>query len=196
MRVLVACEFSGVVRDAFIAKGHEAYSCDRRPNNHPNHIVGDVRDILYAGITPFWDIIIAHPPCTALCVTGNRHYAGSKEREDAVEFFRLFLSAPAERICVENPVGVISSIIRPPDQYIQPYQFGHPVSKKTGLWLKGLPLLTPTNIVEVDPPVTFSSGKQMSRWFYETSLLPQKDREAARSVTFTGIANAMAEQWG
>jgi hypothetical protein len=192
MRVLVACEFSGAVRDEFLRKGHDAYSCDLRPNNSSNHIHGDVVDILDGN----WDLLIAHPPCTALCVTGNRHYAGSAEREEAIEFFRLFLSAPVERICAENPVGVISSAIRPPDQYIQPYQFGHPVSKKTGLWLKGLPPLVPTRVVPVEPPVVFSSGKRMSRWFYETSLLPKNEREAARSVTFKGIAEAMAEQWG
>ena len=113
-----------------------------------------------------------------------------------VEFFRLFLSAPVERICVENPVGVISSAIRKPDQYIQPYQFGHPVTKKTGLWLKNLPKLQPTDIVPVEDDVVFSSGKRMSKWFYETSCLPHSEREAARSITFQGIADAMANQWG
>lgn len=194
MRVLVACEFSGVVRDAFRRRQHLAYSCDLRsdPANSDYHIVGDVRDYL----DDDWDLLIAHPPCTALCVTGNRHYAGTKEREDAIDFFRLFLDAPVDKICVENPVGVISSFIKPPTQYIQPYQFGHRVSKKTGLWLKNLPKLEPTNLVDVDPPVEFKSGKKMSRWFYETSKLPQKDRERVRSITFQGIADAMAEQWG
>ncbi len=193
MKVLVACEFSGVVRDAFINKGHEAVSCDLRPTTSDGpHRICDVRDILNVG----WDLLIAHPPCTYLCVTGNRHYAGTPERANAAEFFRLFLSAPVERICVENPVGVISSLIRKPDQYVQPFQFGHPVSKKTGLWLKGLPLLQPTDVVPVEDDVVFSSGKRMSKWFYETSLLPHSEREAARSITFQGIANAMADQWG
>ena len=192
MKVLIACEVSGVVRDAFRGKGHEAYSCDILPNDSPYHLQDDVRNILDKN----WNMIIAHPPCTALCVTGNRHYAGTQAREDAVEFFRLFLEAPCSHIVVENPVGCISSMIRPPTQYVQPYMFGHPATKKTGLWLKGLPKLLPTQIVEVEPPVSFASGKQMSAWFYKTSLLPQKERAAARSVTFQGIASAMAEQWG
>jgi site-specific DNA-cytosine methylase len=193
MKVLVACEFSGVVREAFISRGHSAVSCDLRVGSGSGpHVVGDVRELLDIE----WDLLIAHPPCTALCVTGNRHYAGTKEREDAVEFFRLFLSAPIKRICVENPVGIISSTIRKPDQYIQPYQFGHPVTKKTGLWLKNLPPLVPTNVVEPDEQVVFSSGARMSKWFYETSLLPPGEREAARSITFQGIADAMADQWG
>lgn len=193
VKVLVACEFSGAVRDAFIARGHDAISCDIKPTESEGpHIVGDVRDI---DLSEF-DLLIAHPPCTALCVTGNRHYAGTKDREEAVEFFRYFLEAPVRHICVENPVGVISSLIRPPEQYIQPYEYGHPVTKKTGLWLKGLPKLVPTNIVSPDEQVVFSSGKSMSKWFYETSLLPQKQRGHARSITFQGIADAMAEQWG
>ena len=193
MKVLVACEFSGVVRDAFLAKGHDAWSCDLlpSPNGSDRHLLGDVEPLLQHN----WDLIIAHPPCTALCVTGNRHYVGTPDREAALRFFRLFLEAPAERIAVENPVGVVSSAIRPPDQYIQPWQFGHPVTKKTGLWLKGLPKLKPTKIVDPEDSVVFTSGKKMSRWFYETSLLPQKDRASARSITFQGIAEAMAEQW-
>lgn len=193
MRVLVACEFSGVVRDAFLAKGHDAFSCDLRPDRMASvkHIQSDVTDILSDG----WDLLIAHPPCTALCVTGNRHYADTPEREAALEFFRLFLDAPVEKICVENPVGVVSSLIRKPDQYIQPWMFGHPVTKKTGLWLKNLPLLEPSSVCAVDPAVVFSSGKSMSQWFYDTSCLPQKDREAARSITFQGVADAMADQW-
>ena len=195
MRVLVACEFSGIVSQAFRDKGHDALSCDLRESDLTGrqfHYTGDVRDILYRD----WDLIIAHPPCTALCVTGNRHYAGTREREEALEFFKLFLESGAEKVCVENPVGVASSAIRPPDQYIQPWQFGHPVTKKTGLWLKGLPLLQPTNIVDPEEQVVFSSGKKMSKWFYETSLLPQSERASARSITFQGIADAMAEQWG
>lgn len=195
MRVLVACEFSATVRSAFRARGHEAYSCDLLPtqgDGYEHHFQCDVRDVLYDD----WDLIIAHPPCTALCVTGNRHYAGTPEREAAIEFFRLFLEAPAEKIAVENPVGVISTAIRPPDQYIQPWQFGHPVTKKTGLWLKGLAPLVPTKIVDPDEDVVFSSGARMSKWFYETSLLPPDQRGHARSITFKGIAEAMADQWG
>lgn len=192
MKVLVACEVSGVVRDAFRAKGHDAFSCDILPSLSPYHLFMDVRSVLFYD----WDLIIAHPPCTALCVTGNRHYSGSTERKEAIEFFRLFLEAPCQKICVENPVGVISTAIRPPDQYVQPYQFGHPISKKTGLWLKGLQPLKPTSIVNVEEDFLFTSGKRMSRWYYETSLLPQAERAGARSITFQGIADAMAEQWG
>lgn len=193
LRVLVACEFSGVVRDAFIAKGHDATSCDLLPSDRDgNHITGDVLGCL----DDDWDMVVAHPPCTALCVTGNRHYADTQDRVDALEFFRKFLDCDAPMVCVENPVGIVSTMIRKPDQYIQPYEFGHPVSKKTGLWLKGLPKLTPTDVVEVPEPVVFPSGKRMSQWFYDTSLLPQAERASARSVTFQGIADAMADQWG
>jgi hypothetical protein len=196
MKVLVACEFSGVVRDAFLAKGHDAFSCDILPDlaGSDRHFQCDVREKL---VYPYvWDLIIAHPPCTALCVTGNRHYAGTISRMEAIEFFRLFLENPCPKICVENPVGVVSTAIRRPDQYVQPWEHGHPVTKKTGLWLKGLPLLQPSCIVTVEDQFIFSSGKKMSRWFYETSCLPQSERAAARSLTFQGIADAMAEQWG
>lgn len=180
MKVLVACEFSGVVRDAFISRGHDAISCDLLPTNSPGpHILGDVLDCLDGD----WDLVIAHPPCTALCVSGNRYYANTKEREEAVEFFRKFLEAPCSKICVENPVGVISTAIRPPDQYIQPWQFGHGETKKTGLWLKNLPILKPTNIVE---------GRDPRIW----KMAPSKDRGYLRSITYQGIADAMADQWG
>ena len=192
MKVLIACEFSGVVRDAFIKAGHEAISCDIKPTESEGpHICGDIRDVNLSS----YDLLIAHPPCTALCVTGNRHYAKTQERRDAIEFWKFFYNAEVERICVENPVGVISTEVRPPDQYIHPYQFGHPVTKKTGLWLKNLPPLKPTNIVDPDEQVVLSSGKKMSKWFYETSLLPKNQRGHVRSITFQGIADAMADQW-
>lgn len=181
MKVLVACEYSGVVRRAFKEKGHEVLSCDLLPSEdgeQVDHYKGDVFDIIDKG----WDLMIAHPPCTALCVSGNRHYAGTQAREDALDFFRRFLEAPIKHICVENPVGVVSSRIVPPSQYIQPWQFGHGETKKTGLWLKNLPLLTPTNIVE---------GRQ-PRVHY---MSPSPDRWKERSRTYTGIAQAMAEQW-
>jgi hypothetical protein len=180
MKVLVACEFSGVVRDAFRRKGHDAYSCDLLDGTGLYHVRGDVLPLLPH---KSWDLLIAHPPCTALCVSGNRHYAGTQDRLDAVEFFRLFLDAPCERICVENPVGVISTTIRKPDQYIQPWQFGHGETKKTGLWLKNLPKLVPTNIVE---------GREHRIW----KMGPSPDRGLLRSITYQGIAEAMAEQWG
>lgn len=192
MKVLVACEFSGVVRDAFRERGHDAWSCDLLPSDSVFHMQDDVRKVLRYN----WDLIIAHPPCTALCVTGNRHYAGTKERDDALRFFLSLYHAPAKRVCVENPVGVVSSSFRPPDQYIQPWMFGHSVSKKTGLWLRNLPKLQPTNIVEKEEIVVFPSGKQMGKWYYETSCLPHSERAKARSITFQGIADAMADQWG
>lgn len=193
MRVLVACEFSGVVRDAFREKGHDAWSCDLRPSfDSSHHYCGDTRDRLHDG----WGLLIAHPPCTALCVSGNGTYAPGKakhhERIEAVDFFRLFLEADIERICVENPVGVISTAIAPPTQYIQPYQFGHPESKKTGLWLKNLPKLTPTEVLET-PSCGYWENQTPSG---QNKLGPSPDRGLLRSITYSGIAEAMAEQWG
>lgn len=195
MKVLVACEFSGRVREAFSKLGHEAWSCDLLPNeteDSRHHYQGDIFDFLGH---KDWDLMIAHPPCTALCVTGNRHYVGTRERENALEFVKRLMDAPIEKIAIENPVGVISSRIKPPTQYINPWQFGHSVNKKTGLWLKNLPPLVPTNIVPKDDHVVHKSGKRTSKWYYETSLLPLKQRGHARSITFQGIADAMAEQW-
>lgn len=178
MRVLVACEFSGRVRDAFKRRGHDAYSCDLRASVGGPHILSDVLDHL-AG----WDLIIAHPPCTHTCVSGNGPYAGTPERLAGIEFFRRFLDAPCEKICVEHPVSVISTAIRRPDQYIQPWMFGHGETKKTGLWLKNLPKLKPTNIVE---------GREQRIW----KMGPSPTRSKERSITYQGIADAMAEQWG
>jgi hypothetical protein len=178
VKVLVACEFSGVVRDAFRAKGHEAWSCDVIAGNSPFHIMDDVRNLLNRD----WDLMIAHPPCTYTCVSGNKHYAGTQKRQDGIEFFRLFLEAPIPKICVEHPVSVISTAIRPPDQYIQPWQFGHGETKKTGLWLKNLPKLVPTNVVEGREPKIHK-------------MPPSEDRGYLRSITYQGIADAMAEQW-
>lgn len=197
MRVLIACEFSGVVRDAFIQRGHDAWSVDlldglSSPHVH-RHYVGDFRDPLY---NSSWDLLIAHPPCTALCVSGNGTYAPGKEkyheRLEAIDFFRIFLEAPVERVCVENPVGVISTAIRPPDQYVQPYQFGHPESKRTGLWLKNLPLLTPTEVLE-KPSCGYWENQTPSG---QNKLGPSPNRGLLRSITYSGIAEAMAEQWG
>jgi site-specific DNA-cytosine methylase len=148
MKVLVACEFSGVVRDAFLKKGHEAYSCDLLPSNvKQGHIQGDAIEWAYKNVG--WDLMIAHPPCTHLASSGARWFKDKKnEQEEALEFIRRLIEAPVPRIAIENPVGVISTRIRPPDQYIQPWQFGHGETKKTGLWLKNLPKLEPTDIVE------------------------------------------------
>ena len=191
MRVLVACEYSGTVRDAFNARGHDAWSCDLLPTDSPGqHIQGDVLEIL----NDEWDLVIAHPPCTHLAVSGARWFKDKqKEQGEALEFFRKILEAPVNKICVENPVSIVSSRIRKPDQTIQPWMFGHEVSKKTCLWLKNLPLLTPTNIVGKGEFVTFSSGKKMPSWY---NLSPGEDRWKIRSKTFEGIAKAMAEQWG
>lgn len=196
MRVLVACEYSGRVRDAFLARGHVAMSCDLLPTDVAGpHYQGDVTDILADG----WDLMIAHPPCTYLSVSGMhwtaRGLRDPKLTEDALDFVRLLMAAPIERIALENPVSVISSRIRKPDQTIQPYQFGHDASKKTCLWLKNLPLLRPTGFVE--PRVV--DGKQ--RWGNQTDsgqnvLGPSDDRWKERSKTYEGIAEAMAEQWG
>lgn len=194
--VLVACEFSGTVRDAFAAAGHYAMSCDLLPTEAPGpHYQGDVRDVLNDG----WDLIVAHPPCTYLSVSGmhwtRRGLRDPQLTEDALEFVQLLLDAPIPRIALENPVSVISSRIRKPDQIIQPHQFGHDASKKTCLWLKNLPLLQAT--AHVAPRIV--DGRK--RWGNQTDsgqnrLGPSEDRWAKRSATYPGIAQAMADQWG
>ncbi|MGI9159685.1 MAG: DNA cytosine methyltransferase [Saprospiraceae bacterium] len=196
MRVLVACEYSGAVRDAFLRAGHDAMSCDLLPTDVPGpHYQGDVADILADG----WDLMIAHPPCTYLCSSGlhwNKRVPGRAALTvEALEFVRLLLSAPIPRIALENPIGCISTRIRRPDQTIQPWQFGHDASKATCLWLQGLPPLVPTAIVE--PRMV--NGKK--RWANQTDsgqnrLPPSADRWKIRSETYQGIADAMAAQWG
>jgi hypothetical protein len=183
MRVLVACEYSGRVRDAFLMRGHDAMSCDLLPTEAPGpHYQGDVFDIIRHG----WDLMICHPPCTHLSVSGARHFADKRNdgrQHAAASFFIRLATANIPRIAVENPVCVMSSLWRKPDQTIQPWQFGHGETKATCLWLKGLPLLTPTNVV---------SGRveRIHR------MPPGPDRWKERSRTFTGIAEAMADQWG
>jgi len=196
MRVLVACEYSGTVRDAFIARGHDAMSCDLLPTDAPGpHYQGDVQEILRDG----WDLMIAHPPCTYLSVSGmhwtRRGLRDPQLTEDAMAFVRLLMDAPIARIAVENPVSMISTWIRKPEQIIQPWQFGHDASKKTCLWLQNLPPLRPTNIVE--PRIV--NGRK--RWGNQTDsgqnrLSPSPDRWKIRSATYAGIAAAMADQWG
>jgi len=196
MRVLVACEFSGTVRDAFIAYGHDAMSCDLLPADIPGpHYQGDVRDVLGNG----WDLMIAHPPCTYLSVSGlhwNKRIEGrAAKTEQALDFVRLLMDADIQRIAIENPVSCISTRIRKPDQIIQPYQFGHDASKATCLWLKGLPNLRPTN--SVAPRIV--NGRP--RWANQcdsgqNKLAPSPDRWRLRSETYAGIARAMASQWG
>ena len=204
MKVLVACEFSGAVRDAFIRGGHEAMSCDLLPNETPGpHYQGDIFDV----VDDNWDLMIAFPPCTYLTLTGNKWFkpefserfpTRQQDRKDAIEFFMKLANLPIPKIAIENPIGVMSRIYRKPDQIIQPWQFGFPTTKATCLWLKGLPTLKPTNIVDKGEVVISKSGNRMSKWYYETSKLPLKDgtRAKARSVTFQGVADAMADQWG
>lgn len=181
MRVLIACEFSGTVRKEFEALGHEAWSCDLLPTEIPgNHYQGDVRDILLE----HWDLMVAHPPCTHLAVSGARWFKEKQaEQAEALEFVRLLMNAPIEHIAIENPISIISSRIRKPDQIIQPWQFGHGETKATCLWLKGLPKLQPTNIVE---------GREQR----VHKMPPSPDRWRERSRTFAGIAKAFALQWG
>lgn len=189
MRVLVACEYSGTVRDAFLARGHYAMSCDLLPTDKPGpHYQGDVRDVLGDG----WDLMICHPPCTHLTRAGARWWPGrQQEQAEALEFVRVLLSAPIPCIALENPPGKIGTAIRPADQYVQPWQFGHPETKCTGLWLVGLPHLVPTENVHAE--MMALPMKQRSRVHY---MAPGPDRWKLRSTTYAGIAEAMAEQWG
>ena len=182
MRVLVACEYSGVVRDAFIAAGHFAVSCDLLPaENGAPHFHGDVRHMIEWG---GWDLMIAHPPCTHLAVSGARWFKDKQaEQTESLEFVRYLMAAPIPRIAIENPVSIISSRIRKADQTIQPWQFGHGETKATCLWLKNLPKLKPTNIV---------SGREAR----VHRMPPGPDRWKERSRSFPGIAQAMAVQWG
>ena len=183
MRVLVACEFSGIVRDAFIERGHDAMSCDLLPTDSPGpHYQGDVMDI----ISDRWDMMICHPPCTHLAVSGARHFAEKRAKglqQEAIEFVLKLMNSNIDKIALENPVSVISTIIRKPDQIIQPWMFGHGETKTTCLWLKNLPKLIPTDIV----------GGRENR----IHMIPgSKDQWKKRSITYPGIAKAMANQWG
>lgn len=180
MNILIACEFSGIVREAFIKKGHNAMSCDLLPTEIPGpHYQGDVFDIINNG----WDMMIAHPPCTHLAVSGARWFKNKKkEQEEALNFVKKLMDANINKIAIENPISIISSKIRKPDQIIQPWQFGHGETKATCLWLKNLPLLQPTNIVD---------GRESKIH----KMPPSNDRWKNRSRTYQGIAEAMAEQW-
>lgn len=180
MKVLIGCEFSGRVRDRFARRGHQAASVDLIPSHSPGiHIIADIRDI----ISDKWDLLIAFPPCTALCVAGNRWYAGTEERDEALELVWALMEAPIKRIAIENPVGVISTQIRRPDQVIEPWQFGHGWQKTTHLWLKNLPPLQPTNVVPVTERGRIHRAKS-------------GPRAIVRNRTPGGIATAMANQWG
>lgn len=193
MRALFGCEHSGTIRDAFARLGHYAVSCDLLPSETPgNHYQGDIFDIINDG----WDLMIAHPPCTYLSVSGmhwtTRGFRDPQLTVDALQFFERLLDAPIPEICLENPISVVSTRIRRPDQIIHPWQFGHSESKATALWLKGLPLLKPTNILP---------KPESGRWDNQTAsgqnkLPPSADRWKLRSKTYQGIAEAMASQWG
>lgn len=196
MKVLIACEYSGIVRDAFIKNGHDAMSCDLLPteSNGPHH-QGDVTDILDQG----WDLLIAHPPCTYLCVSGlhwnKNDHKRTKKTKAAIEFVKLLMNTNINKIAIENPVSCISTKIRKPDQLIQPYNFGHDASKKTCLWLKNLPYLKGENYIQ--PRII--NGKP--RWGNQTDsgqnkIPPSANRGKIRSLTYHGIAEAMANQWG
>lgn len=194
MRVLIACEFSATVRDAFRRLGHDAYSCDLLPTTGKPayHITGDVLGALRDG----WDLMIAHPPCTYLAASGlhwNKRIEGRQAKtEAALQFVQKLMDAPIKKIAIENPVGCISSRIRKPDQIVQPWQFGHPESKATCLWLKGLDLLNSTKVV----PLPASGHWENQTPSGQNKLGPSKDRWKKRSVTYAGIAEAMAWQWG
>ena len=192
MRVLIACEYSGTVRDAFRVQGHDAMSCDLLPTDRPGpHHQGNIFDVILDG----WDMMIAHPPCTHLAVSGAKHFAAKQAdgRQAAALFFvQRLLDAPIPRIALENPVSIISSQIRRPDQIIQPWMFGHEATKTTCLWLKGLPHLVPTDIVGKGARHVTKGGKSLPQWY---NLPPSPDRWKIRSATFKGIADAMAAQW-
>jgi len=183
MKILVACEYSGRVRDAFRARGHDAWSCDLLPTDVPGpHIQGDALALLGDG----WDMMIAHPPCTHLAVSGARHFAAKRadgRQQASLDFVRALLDAPIPRIALENPISIISSVIRKPDQIIQPWMFGHGETKATCLWLKGLPPLQPTNVVDGRTPRVHH-------------MPPSPDRWKLRSTTYQGVADAFAAQWG
>jgi len=186
MRILIACEYSGRVRDAFGALGHDAWSCDLLPSDSlGKHFQCDVRNLISNNIAR-WDMIIAFPPCTDLCVSGAKWFAAKRasgQQQRAIDLFMAIANAPCERIAIENPIGIMSTQWRKPDQIIQPWQFGHGETKATCLWLKSLPLLKPTNIVE---------GREQRIW----KMAPSPTRAKDRSLTFQGIADAMAAQWG
>jgi len=220
MKILVACEESQAVTKELRELGHEAYSCDLLETSgvHPEwHVQADVLKLVN-GVCYFqtcdgrqhyisskWDMIIAFPPCTYLTVTGNRWFNVAKygekaikrleDRKVAIDFFLAFATADCDKVAIENPVGVMSTEWRKPDQIISPFMFGDPFEKKTCLWLKGLPLLEPTEIVDVPPRVRYKSGKTMPAWYADVVSLPKEERSRVRSKTFPGIAKAMAEQW-
>jgi site-specific DNA-cytosine methylase len=197
LKILLACEESQAVTKEFRALGHEAYSCDILPTSgdHPEwHLQQDVEPLL----KDHWDLIIAFPPCTHLAVSGAAWFEQKRldgRQKQGIDFFMLFTDLSCEKVAIENPVGIMSSNYRKPDQIIQPYEFGDPYSKKTCLWLKGLPKLVPTNLVEPEPRKVFKSGNSMPAWYADAWGKSPEERSKIRSKTFAGIAQAMAKQW-
>ena len=212
MKILIACEESQAVCKEFRKLGHEAYSCDilECSGGHPEyHILGNVLQILNGGkfktqdgkehYVEEWDMIIAFPPCTHLAVSGARHFKqkiADGRQQQGIDFFMKFANCKCPKVVIENPVGIMSTKWRKPNQIIQPFQFGEPFRKTTCLWIKGLPQLKSTNIVDEGEQVKFKSGKSMPKWYSDAFRLPPKERSIVRSKTFPGIAKAMAEQWG
>ncbi len=192
MKVLIACEFSGCVRDAFIARGHDAMSCDLLPTDVKGpHYQGNVLDL----ITEEWDMLIAFPSCTHLCSSGARWWKDKKqEQQDAIDFVMRLWTFGVPKIAIENPIGILSGVWRKPNQIIQPWMFGHEETKATCLWLKGLPNLQPTNIV--GPPPKNMTKEEKKKWNKVHYASPGKDRWKIRSKTYAGVGKAMAEQWG
>jgi hypothetical protein len=200
MKVLAACEFSGVVREAFAAQGHDAWSCDLLPSEIPGqHYQCDLMEV----INQDWDMILAFPPCTFLANSGNKWFGADfkerfpdrfERRQKAIDFFMEIANNKCEKICIENPVGIMNRVYRKPDQIIQPWHFGHPATKATCLWRKNLPRLVPTKIVH--PQHVLVAGKKYSEIHYGTANLPKEIRSQERSRTFLGVAEAMANQWG
>ena len=195
MKVLIACEFSGIVREAFAKRGHNAWSCDLLPTEKPlgHHLQLNVLDILKRND---WDLMIAHPPCTYLSYAGIRWFKNNPERyqkrDEALNFFITLYNAPIKKVCIENPLGFANQLFRPTDQTINPFQFGHTDRKRTCLWLKNLPLLIPTKIVEPEKPYKIDKTTGHKRYYTDGKYRKQSER----SRTFQGIANAMATQWG
>jgi len=191
MKILIACEYSGQIRDSFARFGHDVLSCDFLPTEREGkHYQGDVRDILYS---QKWDLMVAHPSCTHLATSGARHFwRKEKEQKEALDFVRLLMNAPIPRWAIENPISVISSRIRPPDQIIQPYEYGDSFQKSTCLWLKNLPKLRPTKIVDRGEFYVAPSGKKLPAWYAKHG----KGKGKERSMSFPGIAKAIGDQWG
>ena len=198
MKVLLACEESQAVCKEFRALGHEAYSNDilESSGDHAEwHLHGDVRDYIYQQ----WDLVIAFPPCTDLASSGAAWFEQKRKdgrQQASIDFFMLFTRLECQRIVIENPVGIMSNIYRKPDQIVQPYQYGDPYEKRTCLWLKGVPLLKPTNVVKPEARTQYASGKSMPTWYAKAWGKPKAERSRIRSKTFIGIARAMAQQWG